>query len=71
MRTGDRLVIFVDKCMPDFDKDYNFGPDTFPSKDIFNFSDWRSNDLYMKVVKDAEDHDTQNTRGKYFMHDNF
>ena len=71
MRVGDRLVIFLDKCLPNFQSDYNFPPDTWPSHDIFNFEKWRTNDLYMSVVKSEEDHDVNNNRGQYFMHDFF
>ena len=57
MRIGDRLVIFIDKMKPNFNIEYNFPPDHWPSDLIFDFKGWRSNDCYMKVVKQSEDHD--------------
>ncbi len=69
MRTGDRLVIFLDNMMPNFNSEYNFGH--WPSKEIFDFKTWRENDCYMKIVKQNEDVDKDNVHGRYFMHDNF
>ena len=41
MRTGDRLVIHLDKMSCDFKKDVNFPPDHWPSEQIFEFEFWR------------------------------
>ena len=71
MRCGDRLVLFVDKLNPDFKNEYNFPPDHWPSDEIFDFEKWRSNDTYMKVVKEEENEDLLKNKGKYSMHDNF
>ena len=71
MRAGDRLVIFVDKLVPDFNKEFNFEPDHWPSKEIFDFEHWRDNDNYMKVVKQEENHDILLVKDKFCMHDNF
>ena len=71
MRCGDRLVIFVDKLVPNFKVDYNFPPDHWPSNEIFDFEKWRSNHNYMKVVKTDENHDLLMNKGKYYMNDNF
>ena len=43
--------------MPNFHTDYNFEPDVWPSKDIFNYEAWRSNETYMKIVKPTENED--------------
>ena len=50
-------MINVDKLTPNFNTDYNFEPDIWPSRDIFHFRKWRSNETYMKVVKNTENHD--------------
>ena len=71
MRCGDRFVIYVDKLIPDFNNEYNFPPDHWPSYDIFDFQKWRDNDNYMKVVKEDENHDILLNKNKYSMHDNF
>jgi hypothetical protein len=56
MRIGDTFVINVDKTAPDFFT--KFTHDTiFPSEEIFDWGLWRSDDTYMKVVKEEEDHD--------------
>ena len=57
MRCGDRFVIYVDKTSPDFKNEYNFEPDHWPSKDIFDFENWRKDDSYMKIVHADENHD--------------
>ena len=71
MRSGDRFVIYVDKLVPDFNVEYNFAPDHWPSTELFDFQAWRENDTYMKVVKESENHDVLLNKGKYSMHDNF
>ena len=71
MRCGDRLVLFVDKLNPDFKNEYNFPPDHWPSDELFDFEKWRSNDTYMKIVKEEENEDLLKNKGKYSMHDNF
>ena len=71
MRSGDRLVIYLDKMTPNFNTEYNFPSKLWPSYDIFDFKKWRSNDTYMKVVKKEEDYDMKKTKDRYFMNDNF
>ena len=71
MRSGDRLVIYLDKTAPDFKNEYNFPPEQWPSWEIFNFEKWRQNDNYMKVVRPDENHDILKNPEKFEMHDNF
>ena len=71
MRCGDRYVIYLDKMRADFKQVINFPPDLWPSDEIFDFAKWRANDCYMKVVREPENHDMLNQKGKYFMNENF
>ena len=71
MRCGDRFVIHIDRLSPKFKSEYNFESNVWPSFEIFDFKKWRTNDNYMQIVKDSEDHDLQEVRGKYYMNDNF
>ena len=57
MRNGDRFVINVDKLLPNFNTDWNFEPNLWPAKEIFNYLKWRSDETYMKIVKTSENED--------------
>ena len=71
MRCGDRLVINLGDMAPDFKEVHNFPPDHWPSHELFDFSKWRSDDNYMKVVHADENHDVDKNPDRYYMHDNF
>ena len=69
MRLGDRMVCYIEKMRCDFVNEYT--SEGFPSADVMNFTKWRGNDYYMKVVKPDENHDPVGVKGQFFMHDNF
>jgi hypothetical protein len=43
----------------------------FPTNLVFNFNEWRKDDVYMRVVRPEEDVDLLGNKKCYFMNDNF
>ncbi len=70
MRIGDTFVINVDKTAPDFNSKFTHD-EIFPAEEVFNFVEWRSNDNYMKVVKEDENHDLLGNKKMYVCRDKF
>ncbi len=70
MRSGDTFVINLDKISPDFKNVYN-DQGNFPSYKIFDWSEWRDHDTYMKIVRPEEDHDLLNNKKCFVMNAEF
>ena len=71
MRSGERLVLQCGKGIPDFSKN-KLASDAFPLMDmIFNFTEWRKEENYKKIVKPEEDHDLMGNKKCYYMNDDF
>ena len=54
MKSGDNLVLFVDKIAPDF-KSTLYHKEDFPTDVIFNFQEFRKTEVYKKVLRGEED----------------
>lgn len=70
MRIGDRLVLNCGKYIVDFLKDFDC-PENLPIKTIFNFTEWRKDEVYKKIVREDEDVDIFGNKKCFFMHENF
>lgn len=72
MKSGDRLVIFIDKIAPDFKQNFN-DEKLFPTNDIFDFKKWQDEEgkVYKKVLKEDEDVDYNGNKGYFSKKDKF
>ena len=70
MKSGDTLVLFIDKIAPKFKADYNDNS-TFPSDKVFDFQNWRKTENYKKIVTADEDQDNFGNKGRFEMSDDF
>lgn len=70
MRVGDRLVLNCGKYVVDFMKDFHC-PINLPIKTMFNFTEWRKDEVYKRIVREEEDVDTFGNKRCYFMNENF
>eukprot|EP00350_Pseudokeronopsis_sp_OXSARD2_P009890 CAMPEP_0170547996 /NCGR_PEP_ID=MMETSP0211-20121228/6316_1 /TAXON_ID=311385 /ORGANISM="Pseudokeronopsis sp., Strain OXSARD2" /LENGTH=94 /DNA_ID=CAMNT_0010853273 /DNA_START=115 /DNA_END=396 /DNA_ORIENTATION=+ len=70
MKTGDALVLHVDKLNPDFKKEFNL-EESFPGDKIFNFGEWRRKEMYKTIVKEDEDVDVFGNKGWMEMKEEF
>ena len=70
MRIGDRLVLHCGRYQVDFRSDFN-DPINFPTDLIFNFDEWRKDEIYKRIVRPEEDVDLIGNKKCYFMNDNF
>jgi len=70
MRSGSTFCINIAKTAPDFRANYTHDK-IFPTNEIFNWALWCSDDYYMKVVKEEEDHDLIGNKKMYEMRDKF
>ena len=70
MRAGEKLVVFCDKLAIDWKEKFNSAA-MWPSDKVFDFAEWRKQDVYKKILKPEEDVDTQGNKGMYFMNDDF
>lgn len=70
MRAGDRLVLNCGKLDIDFRTTFN-DPVNFPTDVIFNFTEWRKEENYKKIVRMEEDVDLLGNKKCYYMNDNF
>lgn len=69
VKSGDTLVLFVDKIAPDFK--VNFSDKNFPTDKVFNFGEWRKKEVYKSILKGDEDVDVFGNKGWYEMKDEF
>jgi len=46
-------------------------PVNFPTNLIFDFEEWRKDEVYKRIVRTEEDHDLIGNKKCYFMNDNF
>lgn len=70
MRIGDRFVLHCGKNTINFKTEFN-DPENFPIDLIFNFDEWRKDDVYKRIVRPEEDVDLLGNKKCYFMNDNF
>jgi hypothetical protein len=70
MRIGDRLVLNCGKYNMNFLTDWT-DPVNFPTQLIFDFDEWRKDEVYKRIVRPEEDHDLLGNKKCYFMNDNF
>ena len=68
MLHGKLMVISVESLRPNFKLDYT--SIEFPA-DIFNFSEWRKEANYMKVVHDDENVSMMGDKGNFWLNENF
>ena len=54
MRKGDRYVLNCGRTNINFLKEFN-DPVNFPIELIFNFDEWRKEEVYKKIVRPEED----------------
>ena len=69
MRIGDRYVINCGKLNIDL-RMYN-DPVKFPVDLIFDFEEWRKDEVYKRIVKEEEDVDLMGNKKCYWMNDTF
>ena len=70
MRIGDRLVLNCGKYIIDYKNDFHC-PVNFPTNLIFDFNEWRKDEIYKRIVRPEEDVDLIGNKKCYFMNDNF
>lgn len=56
---------------PDFHKQFKSDDTNLPSDVIFNFSEWRKEAHYKKIVRPEEDHDLMGNKNCFWMNDKF
>ena len=71
MRTGDTLVLFAGNIAPDFKIQFKSDEKNLPTDTIFNFSEWRKEETYRKIVREDEDHNLSGSKGYYTMKEEF
>ena len=71
MRSGNTFVINIGSTIPDFKGVMNTGEENFPADKVFDFDEWRNNDVYMKVVKEDENVSLTGDKGNYIMSPKF
>lgn len=71
MRCGDRLVLYVGNIAPDFKNNITSDDRNFPAKTVFNFTEWRKEENYKKIVREAEDVDLMGNKKMYWMNEKF
>ena len=69
MRIGDRYVINCGKLNIDL-KMFN-DPVNFPVDLIFDFNEWRKDEVYKRIVREEEDVDLMGNKKCYWMNDTF
>ena len=70
MKSGDNLVLFVDKMSVDF-KTVMCDKDNFPADLIFNFAEFRKTENYKKILRGDEDKDVFGNKGLFELKDTF
>ena len=70
MRIGDRLVLNCGKYNLNFVSEWA-DPVNFPTQLIFDFDEWRKDEVYKRIVRPEEDHDLLGNKKCYFMNENF
>jgi len=70
MRIGDRLVLNCGKYNINFRSDFN-DPLNFPIDLIFDFDEWRKDEVYKRIVRPEEDHDLLGNKKCYYINDSF
>jgi hypothetical protein len=71
MRSGDRLVLYVGNIAPDFKTGMTSDDSNFPAEKVFNFAEWRKEEHYKKIVREAEDVDLMGNKKIFWMNDKF
>ena len=71
MRTGEPLIIYLDHFMPDFYKEYTSDDTIFPAEKIFDFQEWRKDEVYKKIVREEENVDLIGNRPFFFQNNEF
>ena len=64
MRDGSTYAINLGKLAPDFKNEWK-DDELWPIDDIVDFDEWREDDKYLKIVKEAENKDLQGGAGNY------
>ena len=54
MKSGDNMVMYVDKTAPDFKTNFTDKAD-FPTEVMFNFEEFRKKETYKKLLRGDED----------------
>ena len=70
MRLGERLVLYCGRYAVDFKTEFN-DPVNFPTELVFNFTEWRKEENYKRIVRDEEDKDLMGNMKCYVMNDSF
>jgi hypothetical protein len=70
MRIGDRYVLNMGKLNIDFRTQFD-DPVNFPIDLIFDFDEWRNDDVYKRIVRQEEDVDLMGNKKCYFMNETF
>ena len=70
MRIGDRLVLYTGNISIDWKNIFNDAI-WLPTDKIFNFAEWRKDEVYKKIVKPEEDVDLMGNKNCYFMNEKF
>ena len=71
MRAGDRLVLYVGNIAPDFKTGLTADEATFPAATVFDFTEWRKEEHYKRVVREAEDVDLMGNKKMFWMNEKF
>ena len=69
MKSGDTVVLHIDKSAPDFLNKFN-GP-KFPVPTIFNKAEITKREVYKTLLKEGEDKDNFGNEGGFYMDDKF
>ena len=70
MRIGDRFVLNCGKLNIDLKMNFD-DPVNFPIDLIFDFEEWRKDDVYKRIVRQEEDVDLMGNKKCYWMNETF
>ena len=71
MRTGQNLIIDLDKFVPDFKTKYTNEAENFPADIVFNQVAFKDPGAHMKMVIDEENKNVLGDKDCFMMHENF
>ena len=71
MRTGQNLIIDLDKFVPDFKTKYTNEAENFPADTVFNQVAFKDPGAHMKMVRDEENKNVLGDKDCFMMHENF
>lgn len=64
------MVLYCGRYAIDFKTEFN-DPVNFPTELVFNFTEWRKEENYKRIVRDEEDKDLMGNMKCYVMNDSF